>query len=395
MKKKRNALMGIGLLFLLLLTMAVPVFAEEQEEENEVITSDILYTIGVVLFDQENPELNMFMDYYKNYIEEGFPVKFYFSRKLESTEEENAFIEEMAELGADGIISFYGLDVESTVEVCEENELYYVLGSGTISDDDFQAVKNNPWFLGTVGPDPQEEYNAGKSMAEYFVSEGKKSFLIASGGASSGNFMHLSRLQGIQDVLDAQTGVEETVSDGYLTREDGIESFKEALKSGSYDVVLCTMGLGNDVLDAIAEKEEEQGADIQIGMVDCFSEENFGLVKEKDAFGNPIINFIEGKYASMVGPAFAILYNAMSGHTEANSENGEAVRLYQGFWQSSSKEEFIELYGYTQGIYENAYDCESLMDVISVFSENASPENLKALTEAYKIEDVKARISER
>ena len=129
-----------------------------------------------------------------------------------------------------------------------------------------------------------------------------------------------------------------------------------------------------------------------VGAIDSFTEENFEAIKTKDSFGNPPIDYVEGKYASMAGPAFAMLYNAVSGYPEANSEDGGAIRLYQGFWVAKSREEYIELYGYTTGIYENAYSCEDLMQVIRVFNEEASPQALKELTEAYTVEDVKARI---
>lgn len=84
----------------------------------------------------------------------------------------------------------------------------------------------------------------------------------------------------------------------------------------------------------------------------------------------------------------------MSGHPEANSEDGSAVRLYQGFWKAENRESYVELYGYTQGIYANAYSCKDLMQVIKVFDEDASPSRLKALAESYTVEDVKARIME-
>ena len=54
----------------------------------------------------------------------------------------------------------------------------------------------------------------------------------------------------------------------------------------------------------------------------------------------------------------------------------------------------IELYGYASGIYENAYSCEDLMQVISVFNEDATPESLRELTEACTVENVKERILE-
>ena len=431
MEIKRNSIAGILLLFVLLLSMAGCSGKGKQDAQNEPdsqggeavqageaqeVETDILYTIGVAVFSQDNPEMKMFMNYYRDYIEEGFPVKFYFSDTLSSAEDENEFIRAMKEQGAQGVISFYGLDIQNTVKVCEEEEIYYVLGSGTLSDEDFQAVKDNPWFLGTVGPDPDREYQAGKDMASYFAAQGMKSYLILTGGSSTGNFMHASRTQGILDglaqaegltfdntaaVLAAQesntilstgkTDISITLCPGYMSDEVSEKNLEDALAAANYDAVLCSFGVSS-FLDKITEKEKEQNSDIQVGTVDCFSEENFQVVKENDDFGNPRINYVEGKYASMVGPAFSILYNAMSGYPEANSGSGEAVRLYQGFWQAKNRQEYAELFGYTQGIYENAYDCDDLMSVIRVFNEAAGPEELKTLTEAYTIEDVKERI---
>ena len=55
---------------------------------------------------------------------------------------------------------------------------------------------------------------------------------------------------------------------------------------------------------------------------------------------------------------------------------------------------FNELYGYTQDIYENAYSCADLMEVIKVYNTDTTPEALKVLTEAYTVEDVEKRIEE-
>lgn len=374
------------------------------------------YTIGVVVYDPDNAEMNMFMNYYREYLAEGFPVKFYFSGKISSAEEENDFIRTVKKKGAQGIISFYGQDIRSTVEVCQEEELYYVMASGTISDEEFNAVKDNPWFLGTVGPDPASEYRAGNDMAKHFAEGKAKSFLVLTGGSMAGNFMHSSRTQGILEGIAQADGITYTedvetlvasdtvrkldtgnpdisitLSPGYLSTENGMDNFRQALAEGTYDAVLCAFNV-NDILDQIAEKEEEQNADIQVGTVDSFSEVNYLAFKTKDAFGNSQINYIEGKYASMAGPAFAVLYNAVSGHIEANSESGEAVRLFQGFWTATGEREYGELYGYTQGIYENAYSCDDLMNVIWVFNKDTTPDKLKELTEAYTVEAVKDRI---
>ena len=96
----------------------------------------------------------------------------------------------------------------------------------------------------------------------------------------------------------------------------------------------------------------------------------------------------------MAGPAFAVMVNAITGDVDANSADNGSVRLYQGFWSASDKDTFNELYGYTQDIYENAYSCADLMEVIKAYNTDTTPDDLKALTEAYTVEDVQKRIEE-
>ena len=129
-----------------------------------------------------------------------------------------------------------------------------------------------------------------------------------------------------------------------------------------------------------------------VGAIDSFSEQNFEIFKEKDSFGNAPIDYVRGKYASMAGPAFAMIYNAITGSADAVKEDGEAVRLYQDLWTAKSEEEYIELYGYATGIYENAYSCDDLMEVIRQFDADTYPQKFKELTEASDLESVKERI---
>lgn len=414
MKKKIKKICSLFLINLLLLAVGCGKVPDSRETETSEGQAEE-YVIGVAVFDPDNTEMNMFMNYYKNYLEEGFPVKFYFSEALSTAEDENNFVRAMKKEGANGIISFYGLDLPGTVEVCQEEKLYYVLGSGTVSEESFNAVKDNPWFLGTVGPKSEEEYQAGVNMAQTFVDKDSNNFLLMTGGSSSGNFMHSSRSKGVLETLAygknfrisdmdelVQTSENQkienedgtasiTLCPGYMESEEGLKNLECALAEGNYDTVLCTYGI-NTVLNQMNSKEKEQGTNIKIGVIDCFSEENTEAIREEDIQGNSQIDYVEGKYASMVGPAFAMLYNAFTDHKEANSNDREALRLYQGFWEAKNKEEYLELFDYTQGIYENAYDCDDLMSVIKVYNQDTTPEKLKKLAEAYKVEDIEKRI---
>ena len=62
--------------------------AAEDYSEGEI------HTIGVAMYDPDSAEMEMFGDYYRDYIEEGFPVKFIFSGKITDAQSECDFIEE-------------------------------------------------------------------------------------------------------------------------------------------------------------------------------------------------------------------------------------------------------------------------------------------------------------
>ena len=330
---------------------------------------DIQYTIGVVVYNQDSPEMNMFMNYYRDYIQQGFPVKFYFSGSISSADDEIAFIRAMKLQGVKGIISFYGQDIQKIVEACDEEEMYYVLGSGSISDEDYEKVKNSFYFLGSVGPDAKADYEAGYNMADYFADADTSSYIVLTGGASVGNYMHLQRSIGVLEGLAEKEGLsysedveklaaseETTVVDsgkddisiticpGYMTTPKGINNLKHAFVDGNYDAVLCTFNV-DEIMKTITSKEEEQNSNIKVGTVDCFSQENHDAVNSEDSFENPKIDYVAGKYASMGGPAFAILYNAMSGYPEANTDDADSntVRLYQGFWTATDEKHYEEL----------------------------------------------------
>lgn len=370
-----------------------------------------VHTIGVAMYDPDSAEMEMFADYYRDYIQAGFPVKFIFSGKIADAQAESDFVEEAKANGAEGIISFAGFadGLQDVIKTCEKDEIYYALGSNTVSDENYEAIKDNPWYIGSIGPDLEAVYEAGCDMTEFFLDKGAGNIVIMSGGASSGNRLHQVRTWGMLNTLEEKAGlvlkedaeelaktdkvteladedgtVHVTICPGYTEGGEGLDNLESVFSDGNCDTLMSAFHVST-YLDKIADKEAEQDSNIMVGAIDSFSEQNFEIFKEKDAFGNAPIDYVRGKYASMAGPAFAMIYNAITGTPDAVEENGEAVRLYQNLWTAKSEEEYIELYGYATGMYENAYSCDDLMDVIRQFNENADPQSFKELTEASRI----------
>ncbi len=411
MKRKYQALLCLLLSALLLLCAGCG--RANTDEQNQTET----YLIGVEVYDTTDPEMLMFFNYYKNYIAESFPVEFLLSGSVNTAEEEQAFVEEMKAQGASGIISFFVADLEQVVAACEENELYYVMGSSSLTDEEFESVKDNPWFLGVIGPSTQEEYDAGVTMAEHFIAQGATEFLILSGGAGDMvNTMHYNRVQGMLDTLadqfdldldsetlaavteltEVDTGAEDVtivLSPGYVQADEGQSNLKAALSDGNYDALMSAVSI-NSVLDLLKEEVQSSESALLVGVVDCFSQENYEAVEWIDSRGQSLLNFVHGKYASMVAPAFVAMFNAVAGDVDLVNPDGTAFRLYQSYWTAADEAEYAELYGYTQSIYQNAYSSSDLMQVIRLYNPDATYEEFAALAESSDIDSVLARLEE-
>ncbi len=365
--------------------------------------------IGVAVYSYTDDEVSMFRQYYQNYIESNFPVSFVYSEAIRSAADEQNFIRQAKAAGAEGIISFITYDLPAAVELAAQNEMYFMLGSGTISEDDFAAVAAEPHFLGVIGPDHQDEYQTGYDMAVHFAEKAaaEQNYLIVAGGAGLGNAMHSYRAEGMLQALTDVYGWEynrplaEILQSaeplqlneqvyyypGYVRGDEFLTDFGELLTAANIDVVLDTMMAG-EFMPAIAQAEKVGGRDILVGAVDCFSENNFRAFCQEGS-----LDYLAGKYASMIGPSFAAMFNAVQGDADFMRENGQAFRLHQGFWLARDAAGFAELYACTQGVYVNAYSADDLRGVIKAYTPAADFAALRALTEASDVESVKARIA--
>lgn len=372
----------------------------QQNEDSERIT------IAVAIYDQEDPEVRAFRDYYENYISGSFEVDFLYSSSILSTEDEKEFINKAIENNAKGIISFISYDLETTLETCAASDIYYMMGSGSLPEETFENAKNNPYFLGVVGPSIEMEKTAGTDMATYFINnkledeaDAPTGYIILSGGAKSSNTMHEARTIGMLEslglpvenatveeitFLDSEYG-KVCIIPGYTIEETTIPSLTEQLATQEYSVILSSYTIA-DLWEVIKDAQANTAYTLRTGIVDCFTEENL------DAVQHGTLHYVVGKYPSLLGPSFAAMYNAVTGYAEDfRNEDGTAFSISQGFWTASNREEYEELYGLTVGLYVNAYSADDLSKVIKQFTPDATLDDLIELAGAYSVEDVKAR----
>ena len=360
-----------------------------------------VHKIGVIVYNTADEEVIGFREYLQGYIESNFEmVEFIYSDSIRTEEEELAFIQSACDSGVEGFLSFLSRDLAAEVSLCGENGAYYLLASGTVSAEDFDAVADDPWFLGMFGPGQAFEFQAGADMARFFVGEktGTRYFVL-SGGAAMGNEMHYQRTLGILDTFASAYGVafpvsrEElagtaepvtvemekitvTICPGYVAREEYLETASSTYAAGNYDAVLSVLP-PEGMISVIGKTP--------LGVVDSYHTRNLQL------FTDGTLRFVVGKYSSMVGPAFALMLNAVTGYAEDFREDGRAVQVTQGFWKSSSLEDYVEKYALSSSAAKNAYNFDDLSAVIRLYSPEANLNSLIALAEACSYYAVESR----
>jgi len=374
-------------------------------QEKPQPTDTTMHKLGVIVYNTGDEEVLGFREYLIGYIESNFEmVQFLYSDSIQTREQELDFIRQACSQGVEGFMSFLSIDLAAEVALCEENQAYYLLASGTVSDEAFEAVADNPWFLGMFGPGQPFEFQAGADMARYFLREetGNRYFIL-SGGAAAGNEMHYQRTLGILDTLSAAYGVSfpqsrtelagtaepltlemdrltVTICPGYVSRENYFNVAKETYTAGEYDAVLSVLPPA-DMVPVIGKTP--------LGVVDSYNTRNLQLSTEGT------LKFVVGKYSSMIGPSFALMLNAVTGHASEFRDKGRAIQVTQGFWTSDSPEDYLEKYSLSASAAMNAYNFDDLSRVVCIYNPDANLNELVALAEACSYRAVQARRSER
>ncbi len=383
--------------------------SETTAKSSGVNSQDETHKIGVAVYNLTDDEVQMFRSYYEDYLADAFDVEFVYSETITSIDDEKEFVDQAKATGCEGIISYVSYDLPEITDYCAD-DLYYVIASGTFTEEDYEAASQHSHFLGITGPSADDEYNAGQNLIESIANEDsdvsatQKSWVLLNGGTESGNYMHEQRFLGALDKLQELGYTLEASEDelksatenclaathpdggtvylcpGYYYSTDSQVNFTKAMEETDPDAVVsvCSLAIMYDTLE---DKEVSQNKNIQIGAVDSFTETNNEAFEKEDSFGNSSIDCIIGKCSAMGAPAFIAMYNAVTGHEDVVKDNNQAYHLSQNMWIASSPEEYEEMYAKASNIYKNVYSTEEMMNVLGAYNSDASYEDYEAFVD--------------
>lgn len=356
MKLKMKKLAGLGLVAAMSLSTlagcgnsgnaAGDTSAKESKKQSDV-------KIGVLVQDVSGEEALGFRAYYEDYIADQYGVTFTYTDELTDAASEKSAIEKFASQGYQGVISFSSNDRELQIETCESNQIYYAVAAGMLDDDQYEQYKGNEYFLGQVGPSMETEYQAGVDMGKFFADKGIKT--VAMYGAFIPNPMHVYRVAGVLSGLglsyDGSTDEAEVV--GKIFADQGVDPSKV---SGDIEMVAYLQGYGDTTTDEInAAIQAAPDAFISVGMATTFFTQQLNAAgiefSDIDSFtksnGEAITSgklvYLAGKYSSSVGPAFALIMNAINGNIVRDAD-GNAVSISQNYQVATDEATFDEFY---------------------------------------------------
>lgn len=356
MKLKMKKLAGLGLVAAMSLSTlagcgnsgnaAGDTSAKESKKQSDV-------KIGVLVQDVSGEEALGFRAYYEDYIADQYGVTFTYTDELTDAASEKSAIEKFASQGYQGVISFLSNDRALQIETCESNQIYYAVAAGMLDDDQYEQYKGNEYFLGQVGPSMETEYQAGVDMGKFFADKGIKT--VAMYGAFIPNPMHVYRVAGVLSGLglsyDGSTDEAEVV--GKIFADQGVDPSKV---SGDIEMVAYLQGYGDTTTDEInAAIQAAPDAFISVGMATTFFTQQLNAAgiefSDIDSFtksnGEAITSgklvYLAGKYSSSVGPAFALIMNAINGNIVRDAD-GNAVSISQNYQVATDEATFDEFY---------------------------------------------------
>lgn len=356
MKLKMKKLAGLGLVAAMSLSTlagcgnsgnaAGDTSAKESKKQSDV-------KIGVLVQDVSGEEALGFRAYYEDYIADQYGVTFTYTDELTDAASEKSAIEKFASQGYQGVISFSSNDRALQIETCESNQIYYAVAAGMLDDDQYEQYKGNEYFLGQVGPSMETEYQAGVDMGKFFADKGIKT--VAMYGAFIPNPMHVYRVAGVLSGLglsyDGSTDEAEVV--GKIFADQGVDPSKV---SGDIEMVAYLQGYGDATTDEInAAIQAAPDAFISVGMATTFFTQQLNAAgiefSDIDSFtksnGEAITSgklvYLAGKYSSSVGPAFALIMNAINGNIVRDAD-GNAVSISQNYQVATDEATFDEFY---------------------------------------------------
>lgn len=371
---------------------------EEKEQEESVsaedeedVDSSVDYTPSTGKtshVDGEGEEINLafvlynwtddqgtYLESYLEYLEENMNISVECVSYSDSVEDMIDVIESLCSKGVDGIAVASDDGFQSWSDICEENEVYYSIMLGCLSDeDDREYAKDLKYYLGSLGT---YDYTfLGEAYGDFIAEQGYQNVLIAKPS------------RGLQDQADQMgDGVIPVLEENNISYNliesswgDMFSSVAAELASDSYDAIYCPLsimsfGLPNIYANNLVGKTVAMGHGTDETM--------------SDVYGSLITMFSDNLTTS-VGVNVAMTINAIEGNQYPDYPEGEAVNIQSPTFIIQSEEDFETYTEYVRNYEDPVYyiSYTAVEDMIQSYNPEATYNGIKDYIENLSIENL-------
>ncbi|MDR1272112.1 MAG: hypothetical protein LBK04_03865 [Clostridiales Family XIII bacterium] len=322
------------------------------------------YVIGVIPFADTAAEQIVWNEYLEEYIgpELNVTFKFVTAPGLDADAAVTA-VEELKLAGCEGILGI--VDTPAAIEKANDLGMWFIRSGGLSVEADQEEIDDLEYYLGSMGPSSEDEYQAAYDMTKYYIDNGSKDILVYAGmlGLYIPSEMHIQRYQGVIDALE-EAGVKYTLPEsGSPVTGPGVGEFDSGDSGLNVSVIygVNIPGLDDTFVDRLTQTCSGKTFDAVIMTVEGSQDMStwlggLGITGAKTgevgsfnptttaSFNAGTCDYLVGKYASSMGPAVAALINAIDGNADIVKEaDGTGSRLIQPFWIAQSPEEYNEM----------------------------------------------------
>lgn len=302
------------------------------------------YKIGVMEI-VSNDESVTRRAYYETYVAPNYNVEFMFSEAIAGTEAAMSFVENCADAGADGIISFYYDDAAQLSQVCQDNNLKLIINSNRSPKIEDAFTGGYTSFAGSFGSNVQSVGDVfAKWLRDNASADGSEGFIITTATASQGGTQQIEVSTAIMEVLQEKYDLtfEDTIANmvvspaplvvknnknlniyiypGKDTQDGFLQGLSTTLQTGKYLTFLHQSGYPTTAV-VVDEAERSINKDIKVAAIGNMSQTLIDAFNAKDKFGSSSINMSTIKSVSLLsGIAFAKIYNAITGFDACNTD---------------------------------------------------------------------------
>jgi hypothetical protein len=353
---------SVILIFLLLFTVnTAAVFGGGGSQARPGASQKVKIAVGFFLIDAQSL---IVQKYLSEYLGPALDTEFMFSEAVPSAEALITFMENASAAGCQGIMNYQGASPEQIAAKANELGMYIATLNSQMPEN-----RDLPYYVGNVSADPVSVAEAFGELVAGLVQDGKPhSIIIVSAGAGFGNQEHYESTIGILRTLASVYGlkyeksledlavsrgvtdvsndkrIKITIYPGYPTGDTYVTGMSSLLQTGEYDTVLSCSAVYAQFMVAINEVERAFKKNIRVAATTTINDQTKMMFSTIDSTGDTSLNSaLLMPVITQANGLFALVYNGITGHSDAVRVNGKGAFYNSPKWKCASAEEYSRI----------------------------------------------------